>query len=254
MAAGHRRRVAQLRRQRPVRALAGPRRNYAYAVDGRALLPHRPPLQGVNPPKAPRPPPLRADVPCETQEPPDLRTQVQRRRRAASRSTTAAARARRSTAPRAQGRARAVRATQARTLGMSLRVKAPAARPIDASSPRAASSEARDPQAPPRTSPRSSALLVDRPRRRPATSCSNQRLRFPLIEEKPFALEAEFQTAQAVTPGQGQTVRVSGVRIGDISKVELEDGPARHHDGPRPQVRGPRPQRRDARCCGPRPG
>jgi phospholipid/cholesterol/gamma-HCH transport system substrate-binding protein len=49
----------------------------------------------------------------------------------------------------------------------------------------------------------------------------HQRLRIPLLEEKAFILKAEFETAQAVTPGQGQTVRVSGVRIGDIGKVEL---------------------------------
>ena len=53
-----------------------------------------------------------------------------------------------------------------------------------------------------------------------------QRLRFPLIEDAPIQLKAEFSTAQAVTPGQGQTVRVSGVRIGDISKVKLRDGVA----------------------------
>ncbi len=53
---------------------------------------------------------------------------------------------------------------------------------------------------------------------------SNQRLRFPIIEDAPFVLKAEFSTAQAVTPGQGQTIRVSGVRIGDISKVELRNG------------------------------
>jgi phospholipid/cholesterol/gamma-HCH transport system substrate-binding protein len=52
----------------------------------------------------------------------------------------------------------------------------------------------------------------------------NQRLRFPVVEEAPFVLKAEFSTAQAVTPGQGQTVRVSGVRIGDIAKTELKDG------------------------------
>jgi phospholipid/cholesterol/gamma-HCH transport system substrate-binding protein len=52
---------------------------------------------------------------------------------------------------------------------------------------------------------------------------SNQRLRFPW-ESTPFTLNASFSTAQAVTPGQGQTIRVAGVRIGDISKVELKDG------------------------------
>jgi phospholipid/cholesterol/gamma-HCH transport system substrate-binding protein len=53
----------------------------------------------------------------------------------------------------------------------------------------------------------------------------NQRLRFPW-EGKPFELQAAFSTAQAVTPGQGQTVRVSGVRVGDITKVGLKDGRA----------------------------
>jgi phospholipid/cholesterol/gamma-HCH transport system substrate-binding protein len=53
---------------------------------------------------------------------------------------------------------------------------------------------------------------------------AHQRLRFPVIQESPFKLKAEFSTAQAVTPGQGQTVRVSGVRVGDISKVDLVNG------------------------------
>ncbi len=53
-----------------------------------------------------------------------------------------------------------------------------------------------------------------------------QRLRIPVLEEKPFQLKAEFESAQAVTPGQGQTVVVAGVKIGDISTVELEDGRA----------------------------
>ncbi len=53
-----------------------------------------------------------------------------------------------------------------------------------------------------------------------------QRLRIPILEEKPFELHADLQTAQAVTPGQGQTVRVAGVRVGDISKVELDGGVA----------------------------
>ncbi len=53
-----------------------------------------------------------------------------------------------------------------------------------------------------------------------------QRLRIPILEQKPFELKAEFETAQAVTPGQGQTVVVAGVKIGDISKVQLQDGKA----------------------------
>ena len=55
---------------------------------------------------------------------------------------------------------------------------------------------------------------------------SNERFRFPYIEEEPFNLEVELSDAQAVTAGQGQTVRVAGVRIGDIGTVELEDGKA----------------------------
>jgi phospholipid/cholesterol/gamma-HCH transport system substrate-binding protein len=55
---------------------------------------------------------------------------------------------------------------------------------------------------------------------------ANQRLRFPVVEEKPHILKAEFSTAQAVTPGQGQTVRVSGVKVGDVGKVELKEGRA----------------------------
>jgi phospholipid/cholesterol/gamma-HCH transport system substrate-binding protein len=52
----------------------------------------------------------------------------------------------------------------------------------------------------------------------------NQRLRIPIFEERPFELKAEFETAQAVVPGQGQTIRVAGVRVGDVEKVELVDG------------------------------
>jgi phospholipid/cholesterol/gamma-HCH transport system substrate-binding protein len=55
---------------------------------------------------------------------------------------------------------------------------------------------------------------------------ANQRLRFPIVEEKPINMRAELPTAQAVTPGQGQFVRVSGVRIGSIGPVKLEDGHA----------------------------
>jgi phospholipid/cholesterol/gamma-HCH transport system substrate-binding protein len=53
-----------------------------------------------------------------------------------------------------------------------------------------------------------------------------QRLRIPVIEEKPFQFQAEFDNAQGVVAGQGQTLRVAGVRIGDVSNVELIDGRA----------------------------
>ncbi len=55
---------------------------------------------------------------------------------------------------------------------------------------------------------------------------SNQRLRFPLVEKPFYTVKAEMPDAQAVTPGQGQTVVTAGVRIGDIGKVDLEDGKA----------------------------
>ena len=51
-----------------------------------------------------------------------------------------------------------------------------------------------------------------------------QRLRIPVLEERPFELKAEFETAQAVVPGQGQTIRVAGVRVGDVQAVDVEDG------------------------------
>ena len=53
-----------------------------------------------------------------------------------------------------------------------------------------------------------------------------QRLRFPLIEEKPKRIEIELADARAVIPGQGQTVRVAGVKVGDIATVDIDDGVA----------------------------
>jgi phospholipid/cholesterol/gamma-HCH transport system substrate-binding protein len=53
---------------------------------------------------------------------------------------------------------------------------------------------------------------------------TQQRLRFPFVEEKPFEVKVELPNAQAVQPGQGQTVRVAGVQVGDIGQVELKDG------------------------------
>jgi phospholipid/cholesterol/gamma-HCH transport system substrate-binding protein len=45
----------------------------------------------------------------------------------------------------------------------------------------------------------------------------------PFLGDERFELKAEFTSAQAVTPGQGQTVNLAGVEVGDVSKVELED-------------------------------
>jgi phospholipid/cholesterol/gamma-HCH transport system substrate-binding protein len=53
-----------------------------------------------------------------------------------------------------------------------------------------------------------------------------QRLRIPILESKPFELKAEFSSAQAVVPGQGQTINVAGVEIGQVDDVHLENGVA----------------------------
>ena len=59
---------------------------------------------------------------------------------------------------------------------------------------------------------------------------SNQRFYLPawvpLVGTDFYDLEVELQTAQSVVPGQGQTVNIAGVKIGEIGKVELEDGKA----------------------------
>ena len=44
----------------------------------------------------------------------------------------------------------------------------------------------------------------------------------PFLGDDRFELKAEFTSAQAVTPGQGQTVNIAGVEVGDVTKVELE--------------------------------
>jgi phospholipid/cholesterol/gamma-HCH transport system substrate-binding protein len=49
----------------------------------------------------------------------------------------------------------------------------------------------------------------------------------PAIGSDFFTMNAEFQTAKAITPGQGQTVTIAGVDVGEISKVDLVEGRAR---------------------------
>jgi phospholipid/cholesterol/gamma-HCH transport system substrate-binding protein len=41
-----------------------------------------------------------------------------------------------------------------------------------------------------------------------------------------YEVKADFSSALAVTPGQGQQVTVSGVKVGDVAGVHLEDGHA----------------------------
>jgi len=59
---------------------------------------------------------------------------------------------------------------------------------------------------------------------------SNQRFYLPkwvpVVGKDFYTLNAEFSTAQAVTPGQGQSVDIAGVKVGEISKVDLVNGRA----------------------------
>jgi phospholipid/cholesterol/gamma-HCH transport system substrate-binding protein len=55
---------------------------------------------------------------------------------------------------------------------------------------------------------------------------TQQDLRFPFVEKAPKHIEIELANAQAVQPGQGQTVRVAGVEVGRIADVKVEDGVA----------------------------
>jgi phospholipid/cholesterol/gamma-HCH transport system substrate-binding protein len=59
---------------------------------------------------------------------------------------------------------------------------------------------------------------------------ANQRVSLPswlpVLGVDRFELSAELSSAQSITPGQGQSVDIAGIRVGDITGVELEDGHA----------------------------
>jgi phospholipid/cholesterol/gamma-HCH transport system substrate-binding protein len=46
----------------------------------------------------------------------------------------------------------------------------------------------------------------------------------PVLGHEYYDLKAEFQTAQAVTPGQGQAVTIAGAKVGEVASVELRNG------------------------------
>jgi phospholipid/cholesterol/gamma-HCH transport system substrate-binding protein len=48
----------------------------------------------------------------------------------------------------------------------------------------------------------------------------------PVVGEEFEHITAEFSTAQAVTPGQGQAVDIAGIQIGKVASVDLENGHA----------------------------
>jgi phospholipid/cholesterol/gamma-HCH transport system substrate-binding protein len=49
---------------------------------------------------------------------------------------------------------------------------------------------------------------------------------FPVLGKEYVTLKAEFRTAQAVTPGQGQAVTIAGAKIGEIASVRAHEGAA----------------------------
>jgi phospholipid/cholesterol/gamma-HCH transport system substrate-binding protein len=48
----------------------------------------------------------------------------------------------------------------------------------------------------------------------------------PILGDDTVELKAELSTAQAVTPGQGQTVNIAGIEVGNLTDVTLEGGEA----------------------------
>ena len=48
----------------------------------------------------------------------------------------------------------------------------------------------------------------------------------PVFGRSYYTLKGEFQTAQAVTPGQGQAVTIAGAKVGEVASVDLHDGVA----------------------------
>jgi phospholipid/cholesterol/gamma-HCH transport system substrate-binding protein len=59
---------------------------------------------------------------------------------------------------------------------------------------------------------------------------SNERLSLPgwvpVLGKEYVTLKADFRTAQAVTPGQGQAVTIAGAKIGEIASVQSNEGNA----------------------------
>jgi len=45
----------------------------------------------------------------------------------------------------------------------------------------------------------------------------------PFLGDERVEIKAEFTSAQAITPGQGQTVNIAGVEVGDVTEVELDE-------------------------------
>ena len=48
----------------------------------------------------------------------------------------------------------------------------------------------------------------------------------PVLGSDFYRLNVELETGQAVVPGQGQTINIAGVKVGDVKSVKLENGVA----------------------------
>ena len=195
---------------------------FAPGVFGTTALP----LLGVNPPKPKGRPPLRNDVPCENQQTPDLRSKPgappeQRQVDTNDPGVQGAL----GEGPRKYG-------IDLMRLSLKREGLADKFKVVDKDVTKAAHQEARDEErqvtAIKKNLGNFAAIigLIVIAAGVSVYILNEQRMRFPFFEPKPFQLKAEFSTAQAVVAGQGQTVRVSGVRIGDIGGVELKDGRA----------------------------
>ena len=84
------------------------------------------------------------------------------------------------------------------------------------------------------------------------TSASTCPTWVPVVGSDFVDLQGRVLTAQAITPGQGQTVNIAGVPVGEIRKVELDDGRAVVDD--EDPAASTRTIYQDAtRCCARRP-
>ena len=197
--------------------------NFAYPLGKRVWF-NTQPLRGINPAPADMPP-LQPTVPCETQEPPDLRLPAAP---ATAGDQDPARRARRDRRVRRghEASAEAAAADGARGRAVHQGGAAPAA---------PGRARRRGPQRRRRSMKRAIRahlrdfiailVLVVLATAIGIYIVTEQRLRLPW-ESDPIELKASFSTAQAVIPGQGQTVRVAGVEIGDVTGSELENGKA----------------------------
>ena len=189
------------------------------------------PIEGADPPKPSDLPMLREDVPCETQQPPNLATQ--------------------SSGPPAGQQPIATPTSAAAVrdyvrdavLGGRLRPAPDRRLPPAGSAARRRHADHRGP-APAAEEPRREPALMARAIRKYARDVAlivgvaivgivvgaiiltHEGLRLPFLSSGQFTLDAAFSNAQAITPGQGQTVRVSGVQVGEITGVRLEEGVA----------------------------